>query len=187
MSKEVELRAKINNLRKIKDRLDESDLKATEKRLIKDCAFDNPKGEFYEKGIMIRLRSIEDDKHLFAYKGPSEMKEYKVREEIELEISDPEKLKKILEQVGLQVTFEMEKMRKTYRGDGCTVELEEYPVLGSFMEIEGDPADIEKMIDKLGMERDKFNSRSLDYYINKKEKEVGEKIELKFKKRDNKK
>ncbi len=180
MKKEIELRAKVESLKSIENKLDELGFESTERNLVKDQVFDDKKESYRKKGSMIRLRTINNKRHLFAYKGPSKIEKYKIREESELEISNPEKLEEILKKIGLRVTFEMEKKRKTYYGDGCKIELDQYPVLGFFVEIEGRPEQIEKMISKLDVKRDKFNSRSLDFYINKKEKEIGEKVELKF-------
>jgi len=180
MTKEFELRAKVKNLKEIKKTLKELGLKSPGELLVEDYAFDTKEDYFYKRGVMIRMRSIDGQKHLFAYKGPCEDSSYKVRREIEIEISDPDKLAKILKNIGLNITFEMEKIRETYYIDGGKIELDCYPFLGCFIEIEAPPENIEKIIKKLNISREKFNNRSLDYYIDKKRKELGFDFKIKF-------
>lgn len=180
MSSEIELRARIGQFKEIKKTLRNISSDYSDNLLIKDYAFDRKGGYFRKRGVMIRLRSVGDQKHLFAYKGPHQDGSYKVREEIELEISDPKKLIKILNRVGLSITFEMEKKRQTFYLENTKVELDHYPCLGRFVEVEGKPSDIEKVIKKLDMDREQFNNKPLDYYINQKKKEIGEGFLIKF-------
>lgn len=185
MTKEVELRAKVNNFNKVRKELKILRAKFLGGFKVKDTAFDKPNNYFYKKGIMIRLRSIEDSKgnnrHFLAYKAPSKKNSYKVLEEIETEVLEGDKIVRILEYLGLKIPFYMEKIREIYQLRETEVALDHYPFLGYFVEIEGSPKNIEKTIKKLKMKRNDFNNRSLDYYIDKTKKRLGRDFKLTFK------
>lgn len=77
---------------------------------------------------------------------------YKVREEIEVEIARPEKLRAILQAVGLLPSFRYEKIRTSYvlpRLPGVKLELDETPI-GIFVELEGSPRRIDRAARLLG-------------------------------------
>jgi adenylate cyclase class 2 len=105
---------------------------------------------------------------LLTYKGPSLKLEerngvkqaggrrarqrYKVREEVELEVGNPEKLGRILKALGLKPSFRYEKVRATYelRGvPGVKLDLDVTPV-GTYLELEGPPRQIDRAARRLG-------------------------------------
>lgn len=185
MIKETELRAKVNNFNKVRKELKILRAKFLGGFKIKDTAFDKPNNYFYKKGIMIRLRKIEDNKgnikHFLAYKAPSKKNSYKVLEEIETAVLEGDKIAKILEYLGLEIPFSMEKIREIYQLRKTEIALDHYPFLGYFIEIEGSPKNIEEAIKKLKMKRNDFNNRSLDYYIDKTKKRLDWDLRLSFK------
>jgi adenylate cyclase class 2 len=93
--------------------------------------------------------------------GPSRKEQpitqrHKVREEIELEVSAPETLAKILERLGLKGWFQYEKFRTTFRlpvrcewARGLLIELDDTPI-GVFVELEGSPKAIDRAARELG-------------------------------------
>jgi adenylate cyclase, class 2 len=81
---------------------------------------------------------------------------HKVREEIELEISDPKALATIFEGLGMQSWFQYEKFRTTFRlptssawGKGLLIEIDETP-MGIFVELEGPANAIDRAAKALG-------------------------------------
>ena len=81
---------------------------------------------------------------------------HKVREEIEVEVADAETLSKILQGLGLKGWFRYEKYRTTYKlpasarwAKGLLCELDETPI-GTFVELEGPPAAIDRAASLLG-------------------------------------
>ncbi len=81
---------------------------------------------------------------------------YKVREEIEVEVADPQQLGLILEALGLRGWFRYEKHRTSYRlpaalrwAADLKVELDETPI-GVFVELEGSPQAIDRAAKLLG-------------------------------------
>jgi adenylate cyclase, class 2 len=81
---------------------------------------------------------------------------YKVREEMELVVSDSGVMRKILEGLGLQGWFRYEKYRTTYQlplrhkwAKGLLIEVDEVPI-GTFVELEGPAAAIDRAAKELG-------------------------------------
>ena len=89
---------------------------------------------------------------------------YKVREEIELALTDPASLQRIFEGLGLKGWFRYEKFRTPYRlparlswAKGLIIDLDETPI-GNFVELEGPGPAIDQAARALG-----FSSR--DYVL----------------------
>jgi adenylate cyclase class 2 len=103
---------------------------------------------------------------------PSNSGRYKVREELELEVSDGGTLTKIFGGLRLEGWFRYEKYRTTYRlgavktwAKGLLVELDETPV-GTFVELEGPAEAIDKAAEALGFSKRDYISKSyLELYI----------------------
>ncbi len=81
---------------------------------------------------------------------------YKIREELEARVDDPEQLQWILEALGLRGWFRYEKYRTSYQppagqrwAAGLAVELDETPI-GVFLELEGPPEAIDRAARLLG-------------------------------------
>lgn len=135
--------------------------------------FDTPQGGLARHGQLVRIRvespagSAKGEKSaVLTYKGPAETNggqisgtaagKYKVREEIEAVIGDPESLRKILEALGLRGWFQYEKYRTTFAlppakkwAAGLLIELDDTPI-GNFLELEGPPAAIDQAARELG-------------------------------------
>jgi adenylate cyclase class 2 len=87
---------------------------------------------------------------------------HKVREEIELEIGDAKALGTMLARLGLRESFHYEKYRTTFRmpqsdrwAKGLLIELDETPI-GTFVELEGPSAAIDRMAKLLGFSKDEY-------------------------------
>jgi adenylate cyclase class 2 len=80
---------------------------------------------------------------------------YKIREEIEIAVSDGEQMRRILVALGLRPLFVYEKFRTTYvlpGVRGLKIELDETPI-GTFLELEGAPPAIDRVAGRLGYTR----------------------------------
>ena len=90
--------------------------------------------------------------------GKGERPRHKVREEIELEVSDGKSLARIFEGLGMNAWFRYEKLRTTFRlpgsrgwAKGLLIDLDETPI-GVFLELEGPAAAIDRAARALGFQ-----------------------------------
>jgi adenylate cyclase, class 2 len=97
---------------------------------------------------------------------------YKVREEIEIEVAEAGNLTRIFEGLGMGGWFRYEKYRTTFRlpdseawAKGLLIELDETPI-GTFVELEGPPAAIDRAAGELGFSRrDYITTNYLRLYV----------------------
>lgn len=87
-----------------------------------------------------------------THKGPRAMGALKSRFETELDVSNAKDAALLLGALGYHHVLSFEKRRTRFELDGCMVELDELPIIGRFIEIEGPSSDIVMAVrDKLGL------------------------------------
>ena len=75
-----------------------------------------------------------------------------MRQEIETEITEAESTKKLLSALGYEKVMVVEKKRRLWQLGGCSVALDQLPLLGAFVEIEGpDDETIADVQQRLGL------------------------------------
>ncbi len=136
--------------------------------------FDTPDGGLAKHGQLLRIRTETREggkrapRVVLTFKSPPEElamgeaapavrdRRYKVRQEIEVVLTDAAGLQKIFEGLGLKGWFRYEKYRTTYRlpgrvkwAQGLLLELDETPV-GTFLELEGPGEAIDRAAKELG-------------------------------------
>jgi adenylate cyclase class 2 len=102
----------------------------------------------------VRLRKTKD-KIKLTYK---ENKEQTVdsAQEVEFYVSDWDKCSEFLNRVGLKAMRELEKFRHTLKLDDVTIDIDTWPKIPTYMEIEGPSVEsLKKFCKKLGMDWDK--------------------------------
>ena len=128
------------------------DRKAVEERLVSLGAkkvFDDEIHALYydftntalkDSGCALRLR-LEGTKSVLSLKKFVESKEAKIREEHEIEVSDFNTMKYLLESLGLNAWLELKKRRTSYEFRGAHFEIDQYHdaynYIPQFLEIEG--------------------------------------------------
>ncbi len=91
-------------------------------------------------GLRIRATTVLDGPARPAtvtFKGPREPGPYKRRQELEVAINDTERMGDLLAALGYHEVLLYEKNRESWQLGDCRVELDELPLLGRFVEIEG--------------------------------------------------
>jgi len=149
---EIEAKYRVNDLAPIRSFLEENDATFLESSLQRDTFFDRPGGEFCQRGCSVRLRiSDPSGKAIITYKGPVEENvDVKIRQEVEISADPPASASEMLALLGFDKVFVIEKRRSSYRFGDCRIELDELPLLGLFVEIEGPSGDkVEEMKLKL--------------------------------------
>ncbi|MFW5799368.1 MAG: class IV adenylate cyclase [Spirochaetota bacterium] len=112
--------------------------------------FDNEENKMYNNDLLLRLRKT-GDKNILTFKGKKiDDDTYKIREEVEIEVSDFDKLKRIFEHMGYQVKLIYQKYRRTFILKKTFITIDKLP-FGNYIEIEGIKEDIDYMAGKLSL------------------------------------
>jgi adenylate cyclase class 2 len=184
-NQEIEIKLRIANVSALHRRLNQLDARAVSPRTHEsNTLYDTPKKVLARCGQLIRIRIEKPSpaKHgehrpqpaqaVFTFKGPPQASShvrpaidttrnksrYKVREEVEITISDAEQMHRILIALGLRPIFRYEKFRTTYALRGLRnlkIEFDETPI-GAFLELEGSPSAIDRAARLLGYARSRY-------------------------------
>jgi len=149
--KEIELKFKIDKPDLIRKKLKKERAKFLGKTFERTFKFDTKNNDLKEQGKFLRIRTGFKSTITFKRKIKPKDKDFKEREEIELEISDPEKMKKILENLGFTKKWIMEKYREKYELGSAEIVIDKLPKMGNFIEIEGSKTAIHKTAKILGL------------------------------------
>lgn len=113
--------------------------------------YDDPEEKLSGRGGTLRLRRARGE-GVLTYKGVARFEQgLKRRPEREVRVSDAETAHAILEGIGMQRRFRYEKRREEWEIEGCSVALDETPI-GRFVEVEGNPVDIRRVVAALGLD-----------------------------------
>jgi adenylate cyclase, class 2 len=156
--------------------------------------FDTPEEDLRQRGQLLRIRTetladgskrgrSKNKRVLVTFKRPIDgddswrdeevrQRRHKVREEIELEVSDAASLTKIFEGLGMRGWFRYEKLRTTYQfpksqrwAKQLLIEMDETPI-GTFVELEGPAKAIDRAARLLGYsEKDYIVTNYLSLYL----------------------
>ncbi len=137
---EIEAKFPVRSLEGVRQRLEQAGAVLEAPRVHEvNLRFDTPDGALTRERRVLRLRR--DSRSILTYKGAAQMgQEVSVRQEIEVEVSDFEAARHLLEALGYRVSILYEKYRTAYQLAGTHVVLDEMP-FGNFVEIEGQNAE----------------------------------------------
>ena len=148
MCTEIEAKLKVDSLQEIVEKLTELGAEFLAEQRQKDYYFDDVNATLTKTDRCLRLRrqlTGRNEKIFLTYKGAKEKDKFKRRQEIEIEVGDADSAAKLLSALGYEKALVFEKRRRVWQLSQCKVALDEVPLLGSFVEIEG-PSD-EKIAD----------------------------------------
>ncbi|HSZ54181.1 MAG TPA: class IV adenylate cyclase [Tepidisphaeraceae bacterium] len=142
MATELEAKMKVDDLDAVRRRLAECGAKRTGSALETNMFFDTPERTLVSADKGLRLRRKRDDqtgkeKFIITVKGPQQQGDLKNREEAEAGVQDGDDATAVLAALGYYPTLSFQKKRESWELDGCKIELDEIPILGRFVEIEG--------------------------------------------------
>ena len=144
-----------------------------------DLVLDTPESRLLHAGELLRLRR-RDGRYLLTFKGRQqpeaafnrvlkdspEVLQHPVKARLELQtpVDNGAAMLALLQQLGFVVALRYQKYRTIFRcpSDGCAgvlVSLDETPI-GTFLEIEGDPLDIDRCAAALGFDAATYDTRS---------------------------
>lgn len=181
MPRETEIKLRILNSKSLVRSLKKLGAKPASPRVHENnLIFDTPDGGLAKHGQLLRIRTEtpspsgkkvsaknRPSRTILTFKSPPDQlaigavgppvdRRYKVREEIELVLTDGASLQKIFEGLGLKGWFRYEKFRTTYHlptrlswAKGLVIDLDETPI-GTFVELEGPGPAIDHAARELG-------------------------------------
>lgn len=195
MPQEVEIKLRIENPKVLLRSLKKLGARPSAARLHeRNLLFDTPDGGLAKHGQLLRIRTETPAsagkklskkppaRSLLTFKSPPEQlaigatpaanRQYKIREETELDLVDPAPLQKIFEGLGLKGWFRYEKFRTAYRlparlkwARGLVLDFDETPI-GTFLELEGPGSAIDQAARALGFtDRDYITKNYLVLYL----------------------
>jgi adenylate cyclase class 2 len=108
-------------------------------------------GAAVQKKALLRLRQAEKTTLTFKSQPKTKNDEFKVFNELEVEVDDMASMGQILEALGFHPEQRYEKWRETLILDRTAFFLDHMPY-GDFLEIEGQPQDIKYWVSRLGLD-----------------------------------
>jgi adenylate cyclase class 2 len=140
MHTEIEAKLKVDSLQEVDRKLAEVGADFIEEQLQTDTYFDDADAALKSSDRALRLRrqrTGQKETMFLTYKGPREKDDFKKRQEIEIEVGDCDSAEELLSALGFEKALVFEKKRRFWQLHNCVVCLDELPLLGSFVEIEG--------------------------------------------------
>jgi adenylate cyclase class 2 len=157
MPVEIEAKMHVKDIAKVRRRLEELGAKHEGDVIEVNTFFDTDDHALVASDKGLRLRTKRplaggETTFVITYKGPRHYGELKTREEFELKVNSDDDAIKLFDKLGYRKVLSFQKKRRTYAIDGCLVELDELPYLGTFVEIEGpNDAAVMKLREKIGL------------------------------------
>ncbi len=153
---EIEAKLKVDSLKKVARRLKARDARISARGRSYRYLFDDAKKSLRKSDSALRIRRQlmgRKEQVVITFKGPGEKGDSNRGRKFNSRISDADIAEMFLAAIGYKKTLVFQKKRRVWRLGGCEVALDELPLLGSFVEIEGPNekkiADVQK---KLGLE-----------------------------------
>jgi len=158
MCTEIEAKLKVDSLQEIAGKLDGLGAEFRQEQLQTDYHFDDANMTLQKTDRCLRLRRQlvnKSERFFLTYKGAKEKSSFKKRQEIEIEIVDSGSVQKLFSALGYEKVLVIEKKRLTWQLGDCVVALDELPLIGNFVEIEGPDegkiADVQKSLGLSGL------------------------------------
>ncbi len=173
---ELEVKARITNVAELRRRLRRAGATVEFRGAMADRRYD--RGSVLTRvDEVLRLRTYRPTERgrgrarphaVLTWKGAASARSggrYRHRLELELEIPDPKALHTVLARLGYRITMAIDRRVEVYRLGHAILRLERYPRMDTLLEVEGPPPAIERAIAATGLERERFRSESLPYFM----------------------
>ena len=182
MAREVELKSVVRDEESCRRRVEDAGARVVFRGRLADRRYDTNDRRLSAADQVLRLRTYAGDdaeRATLEWKGPTRVENgYKVRDEIIANTGDAAALAAILEHVGLTVIGEIDRDVVQYELERATIRFERYPRMDALVEVEGNPPDIERAIDTLGLPRSGFSADRLLAFVARFEARTGERAAI---------
>jgi len=166
MPQEIEAKFKVADFRQVRGKLRKADAVYLGTVIQTDSYYDTPNRSLMGADVAVRIRRTRrlrsppgeapriDTRPLLTYKGPKgRHHSAKIRREVQSRVDSHQAVGEVFAKLGLAESITVQKKRASYRLGAATVELDELPVLGKFIEIEAaSPEQIEAVREQLGID-----------------------------------
>ena len=133
---EVEIKLRLDRPDEILQRLRETGAIAIGSSKQEDTYLNAPHRDYAQTDEALRIRATSEGAQI-TYKGPKlKGMDAKAREEINLQISDPDQFIRLFSALGFTPTAQVNKIREEWAYKGTTISLDTVTGLGTFVEIE---------------------------------------------------
>jgi len=149
---EIEIKLPCEELDRVRERLAALGAeKLSDLHFESNDLYDDEEKRLSRSGSTLRVRQAGGET-ILTYKGRARFEDgIKQREERETRVSDAREIDAILKALGLSPRFRYEKRREEWRIDSTVVALDETPI-GRFVEVEGDPPEIRRLVVAIGLD-----------------------------------
>jgi adenylate cyclase class 2 len=155
MGVEIEAKLRVPSLEPVEKRLVACGASVSSQMVQTDSYFDTADRSLTRSDRCLRLRRQLDGCHehvILTYKGAKQAHDFKKREEVNLEVPEAAAIEPLLEGLGYRKSLAFNKRRQTWLLHECEVALDELPLIGTFVEIEGpDSPRIARVQEMLGL------------------------------------
>ncbi|MBW8034599.1 MAG: class IV adenylate cyclase [Planctomycetes bacterium] len=155
MKIEIETKIKVDSFESVWDRLKAAGGQLNAKVVQRDTFFVDIEHKLIrsDRGLRLRVQIADGiETVILTYKGPRQKTSFKSRQEIEVEVDSYESMESIFLALGFEKGISFEKRRDLWSLDECEVCLDELPLLGRFVEVEGPSEDkIRLVLQKIGL------------------------------------
>ncbi|MBS3176249.1 class IV adenylate cyclase [Candidatus Woesearchaeota archaeon] len=185
--REVEVKILEINVPEIKKKLKVLGAKKVFEGKVEYKLFDFPNRSLNKKDELLRIRQKGNVVEV-VHKGSNEQVDrFRVRKETETTLGNFESGCDIFEKIGMKVIFHEKRSRESYKLGSVTFEIDQYPNIPSYLEIEAEKeSDVKKAVEALGFTMDQTTSMDggavLDYYKKRKNSENNSHSKLKKRK-----
>ncbi len=158
---EIEVKFLLADIRSLRAEILDLGARSRGRYLERNLRFEDANSTLRDRKCLLRLRN--DHKSTLTYKSPPAQgsRQVKVLQELEVEVSDFENMRHILESIGFHCEQVYEKWRETLVIKNVHFCLDTMP-FGNFLEIEGDEKQIRQYARRLGL---KWDGRILANYL----------------------
>ena len=166
---EVELKSVVDDLPRRRAAVEAAGAVLVFEGHLADRRYDTAEYALAARDHVLRVRTYGEGDNVrveMDWKGPTHREGgYKVREELEVHVGEPDALAAILDRLGYIVTIEIDREIAQYELDGVMIRFEHYPRMDDLVEVEGTPDGIERAIGALGLPREGFTSERLPEFV----------------------
>ena len=179
---ELELKAVVPDVAEARRRVEAAGGRLVFEGRLEDRRYDTAERSLGARDHVLRVRVYRDAggaRAALDWKGPTGYEEgYKRREELTTGVADAEALVAVLERLGYVVTRAIDREIAQYALDGATIRFERYPRMDDLVEVEGDPAAIERAARATGIARAAFTAERLPDFARRYEARTGARAAL---------